>query len=335
MTKPTTLKEDAPPEAPASIESNANATARRLQALACPLMPRPLMHPVCAVRKPSAARTASRTLTTFEVEADLLVGPSSWAHSEAAARDEAHSPSHTRLLLHEAKEEVEEKETRVEALRAELAGAVDSGKSWAMKGGRPEKMQGMIPRAVAQVFGATGQRQYLHDGGPAPSTRADHGRAGACRSAPRARDPPSPDDAPHRTTVSDARTPAFTGPAQAQAARRIAATRMSTRTQCPRGTSAGRTREGVLNRVDLAGSERRCGASVASRRLRVCALQEVRHSKLTYISAAKLAERELDDARAYLMVLNLSPLAAHLNESPTSLRFATKVRARSLHSVFL
>ncbi|KAJ7435644.1 hypothetical protein FB451DRAFT_1309043, partial [Mycena latifolia] len=30
----------------------------------------------------------------------------------------------------------------------------------------------------------------------------------------------------------------------------------------------------------------------------------------------------------------LSPLAAHLNESLTSLRFATKVRARSLHSVF-
>jgi kinesin family protein C1 len=43
--------------------------------------------------------------------------------------------------------------------------------------------------------------------------------------------------------------------------------------------------------------------------------------QLTY-----LLQNSLSGNSKTLMVLNLSPLAAHLNESLTSLRFATKVR---------
>jgi len=107
--------------------------------------------------------------------------------------------------------------------------------------------------------------------------------------------------------------------------------------------------EGSLNLVDLAGSERlnvsfangadkervketqNINRSLSALGDVIAALGEkgekggdkhipYRNSKLTY-----LLQNSLSGNSKTLMVLNLSPLAAHLNESLTSLRFATKV----------
>ncbi|KAF8507948.1 P-loop containing nucleoside triphosphate hydrolase protein [Hysterangium stoloniferum] len=111
--------------------------------------------------------------------------------------------------------------------------------------------------------------------------------------------------------------------------------------------------EGSLNLVDLAGSERlnSSGAGNDKERLKetqninrsLSALGDViaalgnappgqgdkhipyRNSKLTY-----LLQTSLSGSSKTLMVLNLSPLAAHLNESLCSLRFATKVNNTTL-----
>ncbi|KAI0299299.1 P-loop containing nucleoside triphosphate hydrolase protein [Russula brevipes] len=166
------------------------------------------------------------------------------------------------------------------------------------------------------------------------------------------------------TRVTDVVVQRLCSPAQVRALlgtansrRTVAATLMNERSSRShsvftlriRGTNAhtGEACEGALNLVDLAGSERlnASGAGKDKERLRetqninrslsalgdvIAALGEkseksdkhipYRNSKLTY-----LLQNSLSGNSKTLMFLNLSPLAAHLNESLCSLRFATKV----------
>ncbi|TFK92597.1 kinesin-domain-containing protein [Polyporus arcularius HHB13444] len=173
-----------------------------------------------------------------------------------------------------------------------------------------------------------------------------------------------------RTTVTDVNVVSLSSPSQvrtllslAQSRRTVAATLMNERSSRShsvftlriRGENAltGETCEGSLNLVDLAGSERleKSGAASDKDRLKetqsinkslsalgdvIAALGEkgegksdkhipYRNSKLTY-----LLQNSLSGNSKTLMVLNLSPLATHLNESLCSLRFATKVNNTSI-----
>ncbi|KAI0796103.1 P-loop containing nucleoside triphosphate hydrolase protein [Abortiporus biennis] len=168
-----------------------------------------------------------------------------------------------------------------------------------------------------------------------------------------------------RTTVTDVNVLSLSSPSQvrsllalAQSRRTVASTLMNERSSRSHSVftlriqgenkMTGETCEGSLNLVDLAGSERleKSGAGSDKERLRetqainkslsalgdvIAALGEkgegkgdkhipYRNSKLTY-----LLQNSLSGNSKTLMVLNLSPLATHLNESLCSLRFATKV----------
>ncbi|KAF4593210.1 kinesin-like nuclear fusion protein [Pleurotus pulmonarius] len=143
----------------------------------------------------------------------------------------------------------------------------------------------------------------------------------------------------------------------AQSRRSVAATLMNERSSrshsvftlriSGHNVNTGERSEGSLNLVDLAGSERLNASGTAADKDRLKETQSInrslsalgdviaalgergekgdkhipyRNSKLTY-----LLQNSLSGNSKTLMILNLSPLAAHLNESLTSLRFATKV----------
>ncbi|KAF7296405.1 Kinesin-like protein [Mycena chlorophos] len=267
-------------------------------------------------------------------------------------------------------------------------GQTGSGKSWTMEGGSTEATQGMIPRAVAQVFRVA---EDLKDKGWSYTMEGqfleiyNETITDLLAPTPAPGDPPRKHEIHHHptthlTTVSDTLTPVVNSPAevqnllaQAQKRRRVAATIMNERSSRSHSVFTLRIRGvqnpsqpggevveriGTLNLVDLAGSERLAalnhhqgaaaglgqstnGAAVQERlketqniNRSLSALGDViaalgngpgshvpyRNSKLTY-----LLQNSLSGNSKTLMVLNLSPLAAHLNESLTSLRFATKV----------
>ncbi|KAF9489289.1 kinesin-domain-containing protein [Pleurotus eryngii] len=166
------------------------------------------------------------------------------------------------------------------------------------------------------------------------------------------------------TRVTDANVVPLHSPTQvrsllavAQSRRSVAATLMNERSSrshsvftlriSGHSVNTGERSEGSLNLVDLAGSERLNASGTAADKDRLKETQSInrslsalgdviaalgekgekgdkhipyRNSKLTY-----LLQNSLSGNSKTLMILNLSPLAAHLNESLPSLRFATKV----------
>ncbi|KAI0032674.1 P-loop containing nucleoside triphosphate hydrolase protein [Vararia minispora EC-137] len=246
-------------------------------------------------------------------------------------------------------------------------GQTGSGKSFTMEGGSTPATQGMIPRAVDQVFRVTEELktkgweytlegQFLEIYNETINDLLGKGEFDKKRH-----------EIKHEkgtTRITDVVVLPLRSPAQvrsllslANSRRTVAATLMNERSSRShsvftlriRGMNAhtGEACEGALNLVDLAGSERlnASGAGADKDRLRetqainkslsalgdvIAALGEksekgdkhipYRNSKLTY-----LLQNSLSGNSKTLMVLNLSPLAAHLNESLCSLRFATKV----------
>ncbi|KAB5594997.1 Kinesin-like protein klpA [Ceratobasidium theobromae] len=173
-----------------------------------------------------------------------------------------------------------------------------------------------------------------------------------------------------RTTVTDVVVVPLTSPVQVQALlqrahkrRTVAATLMNERSSrshsvftlrvTGHNTHTGESCSGSLNLVDLAGSERLSSSGAANHKDRLKETQAInkslsalgdviaalgnagangdkghipyRNSKLTY-----LLQNSLSGNSKTLMMMNMSPLAAHLGESLCSLRFATKVNNTTL-----
>ncbi|EJD48271.1 C-terminal kinesin [Auricularia subglabra TFB-10046 SS5] len=172
------------------------------------------------------------------------------------------------------------------------------------------------------------------------------------------------------TRVTDVVVVPLKSPAQvlsllalAQSRRSVAATLMNERSSRSHSVftlrisganaATGESCDGALNLVDLAGSERLNASGAGSDKDRLKETQSInrslsalgdviaalgvgggadgknhipyRNSKLTY-----LLQNSLSGNSKTLMLLNMSPLAAHLNESLCSLRFATKVNNTTL-----
>ncbi|KAG5651079.1 hypothetical protein H0H81_009967 [Sphagnurus paluster] len=227
-------------------------------------------------------------------------------------------------------------------------GQTGSGKSFTMEGGPTEETAGMIPRAVDQYNETINDLLGAHDFDKKKHEIKHDPKTGATRVT----------DINVVPLHSASQVRSLLGVAQKR--RSVAATMMNERSSRShsvftlriRGVCGAEQCEGSLNLVDLAGSER-LNVSFANgaekERVRetqainkslsalgdvIAALGEkgaagvgaegkhipYRNSKLTY-----LLQNSLSGNSKTLMFLNLSPLAAHLNESLTSLRFATKV----------
>ncbi|KAI0306050.1 kinesin-domain-containing protein [Multifurca ochricompacta] len=234
-------------------------------------------------------------------------------------------------------------------------GQTGSGKSFTMEGGPTSETVGMIPRAVEQVFQVTEELkskgwEYALEGqfleiynetindllGKGEFDKKKH-------------------EIKHEkgsTRVTDVVVQRLRSAAQvrsllalANSRRTVAATLMNERSSRShsvftlriRGTNThtGQVCEGALNLVDLAADRlketQNINKSLSALGDVIAALGEkseksekhipYRNSKLTYLLQNSLS----GNSKTLVNVLNLSPLAAHLNESICSLRFATKV----------
>ncbi|EJU03546.1 kinesin-domain-containing protein [Dacryopinax primogenitus] len=246
-------------------------------------------------------------------------------------------------------------------------GQTSSGKTYTMEGGTAEEAQGMIPRAVRQIFEVTEELarrgwkykmegQFLEIYNETINDLLGVGELDKKHEIKHEKN--------GRTTVTDVVIVPLESPSQvrtllarAQSRRTVHATLMNERSSRSHsvftlrvsGTNplTGEFCEGCLNLVDLAGSERLATSGAANDKDRLKETQAInkslsalgdviaalgekgaaekahipyRNSKLTY-----LLQNSLSGNSKTLMMLNLSPLAAHLNESLCSLRFATKV----------
>ncbi|KAL1920084.1 uncharacterized protein VTP21DRAFT_1230 [Calcarisporiella thermophila] len=244
-------------------------------------------------------------------------------------------------------------------------GQTGSGKTYTMEGPQvisPDTV-GVIPRAVYQIFSTAEKlrekgwlytmegsfleiyNETIHDllgnGDMTKKHEIKHEKNG-------------------RTIVTDLTTVVLDSPAKvdsllkkASQNRAVAATNCNERSSrshsvfilrlSGRNTITDETCEGVLNLIDLAGSERLSQSGSTGDRLKetqainksLSCLGDViyslgnkdshipyRNSKLTY-----LLQNSLGGNSKTLMFVNISPLAAHLNETLCSLRFATKVNS--------
>ncbi|KAF5332299.1 hypothetical protein D9611_008060 [Ephemerocybe angulata] len=229
-------------------------------------------------------------------------------------------------------------------------GQTGSGKSFTMEGGPTDSTAGMIPRAVEQVFRVSEEMkskgweyklegQFLEIYNEAihdlliPSTAPD---------ADKKKHDIKHDPKTGRTSVTEVTVVPLQSPSQvrvllarAQSRRSVAATLMNERSSRSHSVFtlrisgvnvAGEKKERVKETQSINKSLSALGDVISALGERGSSLsgKEVhipyRNSKLTY-----LLQNSLSGSSKTLMVLNLSPLAAHMNESLTSLRFATKV----------
>lgn len=257
-------------------------------------------------------------------------------------------------------------------------GQTGSGKSFTMEGGSSGSTEGMIPRAVRQLFQTgdqmrskgweyTMEGQFLEIYNETINDLLGHGEDLDSKKHEIKHDKSG------RTTVTDAVTMPLSGPSQvasllarAQSRRSVASTLMNQRSSRSHSVftlrvsgfnvNTGETCEGCLNLVDLAGSERLSSSGAANDKDRLRETQAInkslsalgdviaslgaasdagsnkqtvhipyRNSKLTY-----LLQNSLGGNSKTLMILNLSPMAAHYGESLCSLRFAQKVNSTTI-----
>ncbi|KAI6009673.1 P-loop containing nucleoside triphosphate hydrolase protein [Pisolithus marmoratus] len=188
-------------------------------------------------------------------------------------------------------------------------GQTGSGKSFTMEGGSTEATMGMIPRAAAEALRNKGweykmEGQFLEIYNETINDLLGKGEFDKKKHEIK--------HEKHGTTLMNERS----SRSHSVFTLRVSGYNAHTGTRC----------EGCLNLVDLAGSERLNASGAAGDKDRLRETQNINRSlsalgdSLTY-----LLQNSLSGNSKTLMILNLSPLAAHLGESLTSLRFATKV----------
>ncbi|KAG6915058.1 hypothetical protein DXG01_013665 [Tephrocybe rancida] len=237
-------------------------------------------------------------------------------------------------------------------------GQTGSGKSFTMEGGSTDETAGMIPRAVDQVFRETEEMKskgwvYTIEGQFLEIYNETINDLLGSHDFDKKKHEIKHDPKTGATRVTDINVVPLRSPSQvrqllalAQKRRSVAATMVNERSSRSHSVFTLRIKgvnvaggaeqcEGSLNLVDLAGSERlNVSFANGADKERVKETQSINKSlsalgdvisALSEKGAVGGTEGKHIPYRNSKMFLNLSPLAAHLNESLTSLRFATKV----------